>query len=109
MSVATSLTNFSAGVGRTGTFIALDIMKQRMKQEKKINIFDLVKQLRSQRMKMVQTVEQYVFLYTSALRLADAIRKPQGKELCRGRFIVERIRLVSGQGLRISLNLKAFL
>lgn len=67
---------FSAGVGRTGTFIALDILMQRMKQERKINIFDLVKQLRSQRMKMVQTVEQYILLYTSVLTIIENT-KPQ--------------------------------
>jgi Protein-tyrosine phosphatase len=72
---------FSAGVGRTGTFIALDIMIQRIKQEKKINIFDLVKQLREQRIKMVQTIDQYAFLYTSAMELLESRRQqPQGKK-----------------------------
>ena len=53
----------SAGVGRTGTFIALDIVLQRLQQEKKINVYDTVKQLRRQRVKMVQTLDQYTFLY----------------------------------------------
>ncbi|XP_053685821.1 phosphatidylinositol phosphatase PTPRQ [Sabethes cyaneus] len=57
----------SAGVGRTGTLIALDIIIQRIQQEKKINIYDTVKQLRRQRVKMVQTCEQYAFLYQSCL------------------------------------------
>lgn len=57
----------SAGVGRTGTLIALDIILQRIQQEKKINIYDTVKQLRRQRVKMVQTSEQYAFLYQSCL------------------------------------------
>jgi len=69
----------SAGVGRTGTFIALDIMIQRLKQEKKINVFDLVKQLRTQRMKMVQTVDQYAFLYASAAELTEDKRQSQGQ------------------------------
>lgn len=46
-----------------------------------MNIFELVKQLRAQRMKMVQTVDQYVFLYTSGLELIEAKRQPQGKFL----------------------------
>lgn len=72
----------SAGVGRTGTFIALEIIIQRMKQEKKINIFELVKQLRAQRMKMVQTIDQYVYLYKSALELAEARgQHPQGRKI----------------------------
>lgn len=65
-------------MGRTGTFCALDIIIQRIKQERKINIFDLVKQLRSQRMKMVQTVDQYILLYTSVLTMIEN-RKPQLK------------------------------
>ncbi|XP_069963810.1 phosphatidylinositol phosphatase PTPRQ isoform X4 [Bactrocera oleae] len=59
----------SAGVGRTGTFIALDIIMQRLKYEFKINIYETVKKLRFQRMKMVQTLEQYTFLYESAYEL----------------------------------------
>ncbi|XP_039958049.1 phosphatidylinositol phosphatase PTPRQ isoform X1 [Bactrocera tryoni] len=59
----------SAGVGRTGTFIALDIIMQRLKYEFKINIYETVKKLRFQRMKMVQTIEQYTFLYESAYEL----------------------------------------
>lgn len=62
---------FSAGVGRTGTFLALDIMMQRIKQERRINVFELVRQLRSQRMRMVQTVDQYVFLYELAVELIE--------------------------------------
>ena len=69
----------SAGVGRTGTFIAIDIIQQRLKQERKINIFDLVKQLRCQRMKMVQTIDQYIFLYTSGYKITEARKhQPQG-------------------------------
>jgi protein-tyrosine phosphatase len=56
-------------------------MMQRMRQERKFNIFDLVKQLRNQRMKMVQTVDQYAFLYASALELTESRRQhPQGKQ-----------------------------
>lgn len=64
----------SAGVGRTGTFIALDIIMQRLKYEFKINIYETVKKLRFQRMKMVQTLEQYMFLYESAYEL---VRRPR--------------------------------
>ncbi|XP_070496815.1 receptor-type tyrosine-protein phosphatase H-like isoform X2 [Chironomus tepperi] len=71
----TFVVHCSAGVGRTGTFIAVDIMIQRIKREAKINIFDLVKQLRSQRMKMVQSCDQYVFLYTAALELISISRR----------------------------------
>lgn len=42
---------------------------QRLKCESKINIFETVKELRFQRMKMVQTMEQYNFLYACAFQL----------------------------------------
>lgn len=55
-------------------------MIQRMKEERKINIFDLVKQLRLQRMKMVQTPDQYALLYTSAAELCETrAQQPEGK------------------------------
>ncbi|XP_037949787.1 phosphatidylinositol phosphatase PTPRQ [Teleopsis dalmanni] len=59
----------SAGVGRTGTFIGLDIIMQRIKSESKINVYETVKKLRFQRMKMVQTQAQYNFLYICAYEL----------------------------------------
>ena len=45
----------SAGVGRTGTFITLDYMLERIKSEKSINIYEIVSGLRKQRVLMVQT------------------------------------------------------
>ena len=45
----------SAGVGRTGTFITLDCMLERIKSEKSINIYEFVSGLRKQRVLMVQT------------------------------------------------------
>lgn len=46
---------FSAGVGRTGTFIALDIGLEQIKSEKQIDFIQIINQMREQRMKMVQT------------------------------------------------------
>ena len=45
----------SAGVGRTGTFIAIEIGMDRIKQEGKVDIAGIVTRLRQQRIKMVQT------------------------------------------------------
>ena len=47
---------YSAGVGRTGTFIALDIGLEQMKSENQIDFVQIVNQLREQRMRMVQTI-----------------------------------------------------
>ncbi|KAK2140984.1 hypothetical protein LSH36_1190g00087 [Paralvinella palmiformis] len=45
----------SAGVGRTGTFIALDILLQQMADERVADVLGCVQKLRQQRMLMVQT------------------------------------------------------
>ena len=50
------LVHCSAGVGRTGTFIVLDSMLERMKTENTFNIFSFVQQLRDQRVCMVQSL-----------------------------------------------------
>ena len=53
----TLLVHCSAGVGRTGTFITLDSMLERIKaDENTINIYEFVSNLRKQRVLMVQTV-----------------------------------------------------
>ncbi|XP_043109848.1 receptor-type tyrosine-protein phosphatase epsilon-like isoform X1 [Puntigrus tetrazona] len=53
----------SAGAGRTGTFIALSNILERVKAEGLLDVFQTVKSLRTQRPHMVQTVEQYDFCY----------------------------------------------
>ena len=45
----------SAGVGRTGSFIAIDMGEEQIKREGKVDIAGIVTRLRQQRMKMVQT------------------------------------------------------
>lgn len=45
----------SAGVGRTGTFITLDAMIEKMKHEGSINVWDFIRQMRTERQFMVQT------------------------------------------------------
>ncbi|XP_025129978.2 receptor-type tyrosine-protein phosphatase epsilon isoform X7 [Bubalus bubalis] len=53
----------SAGAGRTGTFIALSNILERVKAEGLLDVFQAVKSLRLQRPHMVQTLEQYEFCY----------------------------------------------
>ncbi|XP_056179990.1 receptor-type tyrosine-protein phosphatase kappa-like isoform X3 [Falco biarmicus] len=57
------LVHCSAGIGRTGTFIALDFLLKMGKAERKVDVFHCVQRLREQRVSMVQTKEQYAFLY----------------------------------------------
>lgn len=59
--------SLSAGVGRTGCFIVIDAMLERVKQEKTIDVYGHVTLMRSQRNYMVQTEEQYVFIYDALL------------------------------------------
>ena len=46
----------SAGVGRTGIFITLDAMMERLKQRDDLNIFEFVNEMRTRRKAMVQTL-----------------------------------------------------
>lgn len=62
----------SAGVGRTGTFIAIDYLRHFSNPFDCTSVdpvLDLVKKLRGERMMMVQTEHQYVFLYEVLTRM----------------------------------------
>lgn len=62
-----TLVHCSAGVGRSGTFIALDRLLQQMKQEKVVDMFGVVYTLRMNRYQMIQTLSQYIFLHSCIL------------------------------------------
>ncbi|XP_047535127.1 tyrosine-protein phosphatase Lar isoform X4 [Vanessa atalanta] len=57
----------SAGVGRTGVFITLSTVLERMQYEGVVDVFQTVRTLRTQRPAMVQTEDQYEFCYRAAL------------------------------------------
>ncbi|XP_070409882.1 protein tyrosine phosphatase receptor type Db isoform X20 [Nothobranchius furzeri] len=57
----------SAGVGRTGCFVVIDGMTERIKHEKTIDIYGHVTLMRSQRNYMVQTEDQYIFIHDALL------------------------------------------
>ncbi|KAK7108051.1 hypothetical protein V1264_015853 [Littorina saxatilis] len=69
------LVHCSAGVGRTGTFIALDqLLRQIHRQTTEVDMFGLVLTMRDHRTQMVQTENQYIYIHDC---LADALAKDQ--------------------------------
>uniref|UniRef100_A0A8W8MBR1 protein-tyrosine-phosphatase n=1 Tax=Magallana gigas TaxID=29159 RepID=A0A8W8MBR1_MAGGI len=57
------LVHCSAGIGRTGMYIALDALYKAGKASGKINVAEYVKIMRTNRMNMVQTYEQYMTIF----------------------------------------------
>ncbi|XP_015280159.1 PREDICTED: receptor-type tyrosine-protein phosphatase V-like, partial [Gekko japonicus] len=62
-----TLIHCSAGVGRTGTFLALDRLLQQLKHEKMVDVFNTMYSLRMSRHVMIQTLGQYIFLHNCIL------------------------------------------
>ncbi|XP_078387838.1 receptor-type tyrosine-protein phosphatase H-like [Cetorhinus maximus] len=67
----------SAGVGRTGTLIALDYLLQQIEEEGVIDVYGIVHKMRLNRPLMVQTEPQYVFLHQCML---DTVQSKQPQE-----------------------------
>nr|XP_024659212.1 receptor-type tyrosine-protein phosphatase H isoform X4 [Maylandia zebra] len=60
---APTVVHCSAGVGRTGTIISLDVLLQQLEKEQAVGINAFVHKMRLSRPYMVQTESQYVFLH----------------------------------------------
>ncbi|XP_034786442.1 tyrosine-protein phosphatase non-receptor type 20 isoform X17 [Pan paniscus] len=59
----------SAGIGRTGVFLCVDVVFCAIVKNCSFNIMDIVAQMREQRSGMVQTKEQYHFCYDIVLEV----------------------------------------
>ncbi|CAC5418941.1 PTPRB [Mytilus coruscus] len=58
------LVHCSAGVGRTGTFIIMDVLLQELRSgRKEVDIFGKILNMRNNRVNMVQTEDQYTFIF----------------------------------------------
>ncbi|XP_070813531.1 receptor-type tyrosine-protein phosphatase eta-like [Pituophis catenifer annectens] len=73
-----TLVHCSAGVGRTGTFIAIDHLIQQMEMENTVDVYGSVYDLRMHRSLMVQTEDQYVFLNHCVM---DIIKSKKEKKM----------------------------
>ncbi|KAM7370884.1 hypothetical protein PAMP_010394 [Pampus punctatissimus] len=67
----------SAGVGRTGTIISLDVLLQQLEQERAVDINAFVHKLRLSRPHMVQTESQYIFLHQCIMDCLQPNEKPE--------------------------------
>nr|XP_019566530.1 PREDICTED: receptor-type tyrosine-protein phosphatase H isoform X1 [Rhinolophus sinicus] len=70
----------SAGVGRTGTLIALDVLLRQLECEGFLAPFSYVRKMRESRPLMVQTEAQYVFLHQCILRFLQQSSLALAKE-----------------------------
>ncbi|CAB1351999.1 unnamed protein product, partial [Coregonus sp. 'balchen'] len=57
------ITHCSAGIGRSGTLICIDVVLGLISKDVDFDISDVVRNMRLQRQGMVQTEEQYIFCY----------------------------------------------
>uniref|UniRef100_A0A8C1YCM2 Tyrosine-protein phosphatase non-receptor type 13 n=1 Tax=Cyprinus carpio TaxID=7962 RepID=A0A8C1YCM2_CYPCA len=61
------ITHCSAGIGRSGTLICIDVVLGLISKDADFDISDVVRTMRLQRQGMVQTEEQYIFCYQVVL------------------------------------------
>ncbi|KAM5271776.1 tyrosine-protein phosphatase non-receptor type 13 [Ctenodactylus gundi] len=63
------ITHCSAGIGRSGTLICIDVVLGLISQDLEFSISDVVRCMRLQRHGMVQTEDQYIFCYQVILHV----------------------------------------
>ncbi|XP_078012550.1 receptor-type tyrosine-protein phosphatase V-like isoform X5 [Phascolarctos cinereus] len=80
-STAPTLVHCSAGVGRTGTFVALVRLLQQLQEEQMVDVLHTVYTLRQSRPLMIQTLAQYIFLHSCLLE--KIMEEPAGSLVSR--------------------------
>nr|XP_006115399.1 tyrosine-protein phosphatase non-receptor type 13 isoform X4 [Pelodiscus sinensis] len=76
------ITHCSAGIGRSGTLICIDVVLGLISKDLDFDISDLVRTMRLQRHGMVQTEDQYIFCYQVVLHV---LKHLQAEEQQRGK------------------------
>ncbi|XP_033729933.1 receptor-type tyrosine-protein phosphatase kappa-like isoform X3 [Pecten maximus] len=57
------LVHCGTGVSRTGSYIAIDALLEQYEAEGRISVFSFIRKLRKDRVALVRTLKQYVFIY----------------------------------------------
>uniref|UniRef100_A0A803VHV4 Tyrosine-protein phosphatase non-receptor type 13 n=1 Tax=Ficedula albicollis TaxID=59894 RepID=A0A803VHV4_FICAL len=68
------ITHCSAGIGRSGTLICIDVVLGLISRDLEFDISDLVRTMRLQRHGMVQTEDQYIFCYQVVLYVLNRLQ-----------------------------------
>uniref|UniRef100_S4RXF0 Protein tyrosine phosphatase non-receptor type 20 n=1 Tax=Petromyzon marinus TaxID=7757 RepID=S4RXF0_PETMA len=80
------VTHCSAGVGRSGALICLDAVLAHIDHGLEFNIADIVREMRTQRYGMVQTLEQYIFCYKAALETLQYLKQREKQRRVRALY-----------------------
>lgn len=56
------------GIGRTGTIVAIYLAQNRLRNGQNLDLFELIRELRQQRAGSVQSLDQYLYIYSVLLR-----------------------------------------
>ncbi|XP_074723631.1 tyrosine-protein phosphatase non-receptor type 13 isoform X1 [Strix uralensis] len=73
------ITHCSAGIGRSGTLICIDVVLGLISRDLDFDISDLVRTMRLQRHGMVQTEDQYIFCYQVVLYVLNHLQHEEQK------------------------------
>ncbi|XP_066477142.1 tyrosine-protein phosphatase non-receptor type 20 [Tiliqua scincoides] len=68
------ITHCSAGIGRSGVLLCVDILLSHIEKDMIFDIKQIVRDLRQQRFGMIQTKVQYIFCYEIALEVLKSIQ-----------------------------------
>ncbi|XP_022093941.1 tyrosine-protein phosphatase 10D-like isoform X2 [Acanthaster planci] len=82
-----TLVHCSAGVGRTGTFICLDHLLLHLKENRDVDVFGIVCEMRMHRNFMVQTEDQYVFIHECIMDILQALHSNGSSPVYENMFV----------------------
>ncbi|XP_075277317.1 tyrosine-protein phosphatase non-receptor type 13 isoform X1 [Opisthocomus hoazin] len=75
------ITHCSAGIGRSGTLICIDVVLGLINRDLDFDISDLVRTMRLQRHGMVQTEDQYIFCYQVVLYVLNHLQHEEQRQI----------------------------